>query len=423
MIHDAVSKRPPAVADRKTVRAILPALLVALLFAAGCATSSHRAPPPPLTGEPLVDYQNQLAHAPAKDRALWQYRLGATALRSGETALAKTALDDALSLVAANYGNINKAAAKSRGLFTQEASKPFVGEAYERVMANFYRGILYWAADEPDNARALFRNGELLDSDTVNKEYAGDYVLLDYLDGFITSRLSGGNPDAGADALKRARASAAAQGRVTPPAYDLSANVMVFVDYSPGPQKYAGGSDGQQLMYRIPTATITSALLRIGGQEHSLRPFDDIGFQAVTRGGRTMDQILGNKASFKRNASAVGDIALAGASVSAHVSNSSDSTIVTAALLGVGLVSKMFSAATQTHADTRCWDNLPRFLSFAALNLPPGTHEAELSFHDDRGKAYPQQTQRFTITVPDPASLPIGQASKDVVIYRSQLRN
>ncbi len=422
MIHDAVSKRPFAGAD-KNVRAILPALLVALLFAAGCATAPPRPPPPPLTGDPLVDYQNQLAASPEKDRALWQYRLAATALRHGENAIAKSALDDALALAAANYGNINKAAAKSRGLFTQEASKPFVGEAYERVMANFYRGILYWTDGESDNARALFRNGELLDSDTVSKEYAGDYVLLDYLDGYITARLSGGNPDAGADALKRARASAAAQGRAALPDYDLQANVMLFVDYSAGPQKYAGGSDGQQLMYRIPTATITSALLRVGEQTYPLPPFDDIGFQAVTRGGRVMDQILGNKASFKRNTDAVGDLALTGAVVSSHVSNSRDSAIATAALLGVGLVSKILSSATQTQADTRCWDNLPRFLSFAALKLPPGTHEAELIFHDDKGKAYPQQTQRFTITVPDPATLPLGQAPKDVVVYRSQMRN
>ncbi|WP_277558324.1 hypothetical protein [Ereboglobus sp. PH5-10] len=398
-------------------------LTVALLFITGCSTTPPRPPPPAPTGDAVVDYQNQLAAASEKDRALWQYRLGLAALRRGESDIATPALDDALAISAANYGNINKAAAKSRGMFTQEASKPFVGEAYERVMANFYRGIIYWAAGEPDNARALFRTGQLLDSDTLNKEYAGDYVLLDYLDGYVSAKLNPHSPDAGADALKRARASAAAQERAAPPDYETAANVMVFVDYSPGPKKYAGGDSGQQLLYRVVPASATSARLTVGGRSHALPPYDDVSFQAITRGGRVMDQILGNKAAFKRTTDTIGDVGLIGAMAVSNSSNSKDAQIVTGALLLAGFASKIISASTRTRADTRCWDNLPRYLSFAAIQLPPGKHQAELTFFDGKGNAYTQQTQRFTITVPDPAALPIGAATKDVVIYRSQMRN
>ena len=65
-------------------------------------------------------------------------------------------LDDAL----ARVGNIigpDKSAKKARGLFNEEAKKTFLGEPYERVMAYFYRGILYWMNGAPDNARACFR--------------------------------------------------------------------------------------------------------------------------------------------------------------------------------------------------------------------------------------------------------------------------
>ena len=46
-----------------------------------------------------------------------------------------------------------------------------------------------------------------------------------------------------------------------------------------------------------------------------LPSYDDLGFQATTRGGRVMDYILGNKAAFKATADAAGDIALAGSAI------------------------------------------------------------------------------------------------------------
>ena len=401
--------------------------LLPLLILCACTTPPPPAPPPPQiepTGDPHLDtYQQRLATAPPNDRALWEYHLALAALRRDRPDIATPALDDALALAAANYGNINAAAAKSRGLFQQEASKPFIGEAYERAMANYYRALLYWADAQPDNARALYRTAQLIDSDTLDKQYAGDYILPDYLDGYITARQTR-DPASGADALRRARANAAAQNRPAPPDYDLTANVMIFVDYSTGPQKYAGGNVGQQLLYNIPPPTAGSARLTIDGKQHiALPPYDDIGFQAMTRGGRVMDQILGNKAQFKQNADTFGDATLTGAVIAANTSRSRDAQLTAAALASVGLISKAFSAATQTRADTRCWDTLPRYLSFAAIHLSPGTHNAILTFYTPDGRALPQQTQHFTITVPDPAALPLGAAPQDVVIYRSQLRN
>jgi hypothetical protein len=44
-----------------------------------------------------------------------------------------------------------------------------------------------------------------------------------------------------------------------------------------------------------------------------LPAYDDLGYQATTRGGRVMDHILGNKAVFKAGADVAGDVALTGA--------------------------------------------------------------------------------------------------------------
>jgi len=393
-----------------------PILLLSVIFFAGCETAP-RQPPVPMTGNPVVDGNAHLAVAPAKDRALWEYRIAASALRRNQFDEAKAKLDDALAVAAANYGQVNSEAAKSRRMFRNESDKPFIGEPYERVMASFYRAILYWRDGEPDNARALFRNGELLDSDTQDKTYSGDYVLLDYLDGLVSARLGGD----GADALARARANAKQQGRATPPDYNPKANVIVFAEYGRGPTKYSGGEYGEYLKFFTENSKIRSARLEINGRHVALPPYDDVSFQATTRGGRLMDHVLGNKAVFKQTTDTVGDVALIGAMGAAnHGGRDADKAAL--ALAAVGLFSKIASAATTPAADIRAWNNLPQYLSFAALQLAPGDYNAKLEFLDANAQIVPWLTQQLTITVPA-ADSSIGARASDTVLFFSELKS
>src|SRR5436189_49128 len=80
---------------------------------------------------------------------------------------------------------------------------------------------------EPDNARACFRNAQLQDSDTESREYANDWVLMDYLDGLVTTRYSGD----GSDAYQRAQKSFKL-GKL--PEYSRTANTMVFLEFGQG---------------------------------------------------------------------------------------------------------------------------------------------------------------------------------------------
>ena len=153
----------------------------------------------------------------------------------------------------------------------------------------------------------------------------------------------------------------------------------------------------------------------------ALPPYDDLNFQATTRGGRVMDYILHNKAVFKGTTDAIGNLALAGAAI-AHDDaedrrrrgKDADSQEDAAAVMAAaGVISKVFSAAANPHADTRTWDNLPQYLSFAALRLPPGPHVARLEFFNADGKILPEFTQQVTITVADQAT--------DTVVFLSQL--
>src|SRR5208337_1923576 len=191
-----------------------PTLLAVLLTVAGCATTTKHEVA--LTGNVMVDAPNAIADGPARDRVLWEYRLAAAAMRQGKFDVAKQNLDDALLTLGGIYGK-DKDAQKARSYFHAEAKKTFIGEPYERCMAYIYRGIIYWMDGEPDNARACFRSAEFEDSDAENRQYAGDWVLPDYLDGLITTKLGGD----GSDAFKRAQADA--KGVNLPP-YNPKAN-------------------------------------------------------------------------------------------------------------------------------------------------------------------------------------------------------
>ena len=384
---------------------------LALALISGCATEPRTSIL--YTGDPVIDGNAERAAARPQDRVMWDYRIAAAALRLGNFEEAKSKLDDAI----LNMGGIinNSAdAARARSLFSGENSKVFIGEPYERVMAYYYRGILYWRDGQPDNARACFRTGEFIDSDAETAAYKSDYVLLDYLDGLASEKLSAD----GADALKRATANA--QGRALPE-YDREANVLVFAEFGAGPQKYAGGEYGEQLRFMTADSPAHSAALMVEGRTIALPAYDDLNFQATTRGGRVMDYILGNKAVFKRTTSNVGDVALLGGVVAAdnmrryNGSKNHDAENAAIALGAIGLFSKLASAATTPNADTRMWNNLPQRLSFAALRLPAGAHPARIDYFDAEGRRLAGSSKELTIVVDD--------ASRDTVVFLSELKH
>jgi hypothetical protein len=382
-------------------RARWPSVLAGCLLVAGCATT----PPAKLsfTGDPLVDGENAIQNGPPRDRVLWEYRTALMAMRQGKYDIARRDLDSAMARLQNLYGP-DKSAKEARSLFKAEARKSFIGEPYERVMAYYYRGILYWMDGEPDNARACFRSGQLTDSDTEEKTYAADYVLLDYLDGYITQRLGGD----GADAIKRAEASAKMW---KPPHFGTNANVFVFVDYGAGPSKFATGEHAQQLRFRCNPSNLRSARVKVGDVTGKAVPYDDLCFQATTRGGRVMDHVLANKAVFKKTTDVAGNVALISGGAVLATQHSRDAQIAGMALLGVGLISKVISASTVPEADIRAWDNLPLHLSFVALELAPGPHTLQVEFLNEAGHVLDALTKTVVLQVPE--------GGRDKVIYVS----
>ena len=345
-----------------------------------------------MTGDILVDGPDMIAQGPPRDKVLWQYRTAAAAMRQGKFDMAKPLLDDALLTLQGIYGK-DAEARKSRSYFQKESRKAFIGEPYERSMAYIYRGILYWRDGELDNARACFRSAEFEDSDAENKEYVGDWVLPDYLDGFATLKLGGD----GSDALKRARANVR---NINLPDYQTEANVLFIVEFGPGPLKYADGQYHEQLRFRARSGKVLSARIKTGAVDLPVAPTDDVNFQATTRGGRVMDHVLANKAVFKATTSTAGDMALIGGLTTAAVSDSRMSQNIGFGIALAGLLTKLISESATPEADTRTWDNLPQFLSFALVSLDPGQHEVTVEFHDAQDKPVTELTKEITVNVP-----------------------
>jgi hypothetical protein len=379
------------------------ALAAAGLMLAGCATEP--APKVVLTGNIMTDGPEAIAYGPPRDKVLWEYRTAAAAMRQAKFDLAKQYLDSALTRIQGIFGP-DPNARKARGYFHSEDKKTFIGEPYERSMAYIYRGILYWMDGEPDNARACFRSAEVEDSDTENHEYSGDWVMPDYLDGLATAKLGGD----GSDAFKRAQGNA--KGVNLPP-YNPKANVLFFLEFGPGPVKFAAGQYQEKLCFHSPPSPVKSAELTIEALQIPVAPTDDVGFQATTRGGRVMDHILGNKAVFKSSTDIAGDVAIIGGASTLLAGGGRNATMneVGGGLIAAGVISKIISSATTPAADIRAWDNLPHYLSFACLALDPGPHVATLEFFDPGGRVMPQLTKTVSFDVPAPG--------KDKVIFVS----
>ena len=371
------------------------------VLVSGCATSrSSGSASLPRTGDALVDGRFAISNAPAKDRLLWQCRTAATAMRRGSVAEAKQILDAVIPRIEGRFQG-DRTARKARSYFGEESKKTFIGEPYERVMAYYYRGIIYWMDGEPDNARACFKSAMVQDSDAEKKEFAADYVLLDYLDGLATSKLSGD----GSDAFNRAQTAAKATS-LQP--LDPAANVLFFVEMGRGPTKYATGEYAEELRFREGRSESRMAQIVVGNQTVIAGALDDLSYQATTRGGRVMDHILANKAVFKGATDAVGNAALISGLILSQNNSTREAGIGVAA---AGLLSKIISSATTPEADTRAWDNLPQYLGFASVKLPPGQYVARIEFYDPAASPTARTARQATFTVADPL--------KDVVIFVS----
>ncbi len=346
-----------------------------------------------------------------RNRVLNDMRLGLAAYSLGQTELSTRLFDDALQGIEAVYAN-NENAKAARQLFVKEAVKDFKGEPYERVMAYYYRGLLYMGAGDYENARASFKGGMLQDAFAEEEQNRADFSLMPYLQGW--SARCAGNPSLAAEDFKEFRD----VNKDTPLPGDKD-NVLVLVEAGTAPVKFSAGDANSakprylKLLRASPTETARVSWVDLipappappvknakkgAPPPAAIAPtqvprtmdaplVEDIFHQAVTRGGREFDSVLNGKAQFKSGANTVGNVALAGAGAAAMIAMTSGNSAIQqnagaagAALLLVGLMAKAAAEAAEPDADTRYWDNLPDRVYGLPLTLNDGVNTVLVEF-------------------------------------------
>ena len=369
--------------------------LLCALWMTACQTPDIQ-PAPEYSDDLVVEGKRLIAQAPRQDKNLWRLRVGLVALKQNQHNDAKALFEAAMPAA----GQILQADASTRmaqSLFSPENVKGFHGEPYERAMGWFYRGLIYWMDGEPANARACFRTAQLMDALAEKHEHRADWVMLDYLDGFITAKLG----KDGSAALRRAREHA---GAIALPDYNPAANTLLVLQTGFGPVKKSGGDVGEALVYDGGHSDVAQIRITVAGQTVTAPIFDNLTVQASTRGSRAMDLVLARKATVKKVGDTIGDVGTVPGVVLVDYEDTRDAGL---ALLGVGLVGKFIGNSVEPRADTRTWNNLPQHLSFAALNLPVGEHPATVDFIDATGAALPDRQKSVLFNV---------QAGRDTVL-------
>ncbi|MDX2225549.1 MAG: tetratricopeptide repeat protein [Verrucomicrobiae bacterium] len=321
----------------------------------------------------LRPYYTVLYAEGERNRTLNWMRLATAAMQEGQWTVARQALDEAIIYIDSLQAG-NEQAEQAKDNFKSESFKPFKGEPYERVMVYLYRGLIFYQEGQYDNAIACCKSGALQDlPGPVKKEgdpvAEPDYQTLYFLECLSWQRL--GKMSRAAEAWVRLRKFAPSLPETMP---EIGSQTLVVANVGIGPYKVAVGQYRELLAFREPNQSYHFMRMPAGWTGVG----DNLSFQAMTRGGRTMDEINRGKAAVKGATDAAGDILLMGGGVAGVEGlNRGDDTVAIAggAAFLAGLISKAVSSATTPQADIRSWDTLPSavFLGFGPVPDAGGT--------------------------------------------------
>lgn len=331
----------------------------------------------------LATYYQRLDSEGARNAVLNHMEIGARAIELSRPDVATAQLDTALDLIESVYGN-SDAAAKARSLWYEEGSKDFKGEPYERVMAYYYRGLLYLQEGDYGNARASFEGGMLQDAFAEENQNRFDFALMAFLSGWA-SHLENNEvlKKRSQDELKKLR-----PDFVGP---EAGHNTLLIIETGNAPRKLADGVGHYELVYRRGKFfRETRAQVQIGGKQLAAYPMEDVFWQATSRGGRAVDRIVKGKAQFRSTNEGMGTVLSDTANTLQVLAPlSSGLGDVAGAVGAVGALQLLVASKVQAKADTRYWASLPDAVHVLTLKSAPG-QQADISFLDKDGVVLPE---------------------------------
>jgi tetratricopeptide (TPR) repeat protein len=379
-------------------------LLFALVFAAGCRTTSEYTAPhastPELTYQAIVaDGQRGVAK---EDEALWACELGTAAMMVGREEEAWKAFH----LASGTMGTLESSGTEARrAILGEEATKRWKGDPHERCMAAYYKGILYWRRGELDNAAACFKSGLLADSYSSVGEHQVDFAALSFLLGWV-SWVRGS--DEQARYSFREAAEHAPHNLLFDDPEPQDHNVLALLEIGQGPRKVRTGSYGSIARYEELPCVARAVEIRVDGVSQGVSAkATDIFEQAMTRGTKRIDGIRKGKAIFKVTATTTGIVLID------KGARENDSGLMIA---GAGAL--LAGALTNPTADIRHWTLLPAEIHVLPLRMAPGVHEVEVLALDEEHRPIPGWSRTFQTTVgPRPGQLWWFRAQPGLTIH------
>jgi tetratricopeptide (TPR) repeat protein len=366
--------------------------LLPLLLASGCVTPQERQAQSAVNDYFAGDYPRSAELLrPLSENTDQNFVLNN--LRLGSVELMQHRYDDAENAFLRAYEVLNSYGVNDGGrtlgaVLVDEKIKIWKGEPYERAMANFYLGVIYYIRADYANARGAFENAlfKLKEyADEKKKDSKDDVSEID--SNFAVASLMLGKcwQKLGREDLARANFDRAVQ--INPrlseiASYDRNekSNLLLIVEFGKGPEKVTN-SDGAVVGFAPTPAQVPPPPLvrvRVDGRfvttPETGEPLVDTVVMAQDRHWQSIDTIRAIK-------SVVGTgLLIGGAFEGARGLNESGSAqrrdlTAAAIMLGTGLLLKATS-----QADVRQWEMLPRSVYVIPLHVTPGTHDVLVDF-------------------------------------------
>ncbi|HEY8666583.1 MAG TPA: hypothetical protein VIL86_07965, partial [Tepidisphaeraceae bacterium] len=226
-------------------RWILPAL--ALVVCAGCADQNRGKIDRAVSDYGVGNYAHaQQVLAPLAEKTDENFVLNNC--RLGSAALARYDLDTAEKAFLNAYEVINSVGVNDGGrglgaVVVTESIKVWKGEPFERAMANFYLGVVYYMKHDYGNARAAFENalfklrdyGSGKETEERYEEVENNFPLGLIMLGKCWQRL--GRDDLAKQFFDRVSKTSPQLGDIVDLGRNAQSNVLLLVDFGYGPQK------------------------------------------------------------------------------------------------------------------------------------------------------------------------------------------
>jgi len=313
-------------------------------------------------------------------------RYGSCALAAGDLQQAQQAFLVAYRLM--NSSNVNSNGRAFATVVFYEGIKVWLGEPFERAMAQYYLGLTYLLQGDYDNARAAFQNslfGLRKYADTDDKDIPPsqqyDQIESNFVLGYFglgVCYLESGDKDLANANFKRAEQLNPSIEPLVQQMLQPNTNALLFVDYGQGPQRRSEGWYGEQTVFGPPpwqVGPIPPAYVWDNGKYLDTTAAGMVDTLALAQDKRwlTMDTVRETKA-------VVGTGLMAGGlGAAAYGANRNNGTI---ALAGLGAMLAGAALAASSHADTRYWELLPRTVYAIPAVLPQGNNSIQVAVRD-----------------------------------------